>query len=647
MQNQWDPLTLDQEINTDILASAKKREIKNILKSYVGFFDPFAELIQNAMDAVDRRKEDGSTYNKKIIIEINIDENSLIVTDNGIGFQESQLKHFLAPNISFKTGGKTRGNKGVGATYLAYGFNYLGFETKTIDYSASGVIQGGREWVEDNDGVVSRPLIKTDFDKIERLSNIDRGSSFKLLFGGEHSRPKNLNWIKATTAQQWKYLLLTKTPLGMISQEGTRSDVIFDVKVICEKTITSLLNENALYVYPNKELSHIVKCKDIIEAQAKAVASNKDVQKALSKFQKKNAVYDEYSTNDLLGLVTEADMQNLITKYSISAYGFFAYSTALWDVLNDQIAGLRSGYRFMKGGLQIANNGMVQGDPLTIPLTANIGYQNQCHIIIHLLGADPDLGRKGFQPEVKIACEKLSVAIVNKLKIWRKVLKTNSGASTGTIKATQLHDWIKEQETHEANSSLSLLNKNFFKPTNEISIVSTPQSEQDVIVLFNQLIAGGVIRGLLLLATSQCEQYDGVFRFVTKSPVDNYLFDNTNNPLGLDHIKASEEIKSRPYVLEYKYTLDGLIADFENGEKSPSDIELAVAWEAGKEWQRDWEITSLLLADNSNQRDFHGLTHILHNAGVSIKIVLLKDLIEYLNNTKDFEQIQLNRYEEQ
>lgn len=647
MINEWDPLSLDQGINADILASAKKREIKNILKSYVGFFDPFAELIQNAMDAVDRRREDeGASYNKKIAIAINIDENCLVVTDNGIGFQENQLKHFLAPNISFKTGGKTRGNKGVGATYLAYGFNQLSFETKSTGYSASGVIQGGREWVEDNDGVVARPLIKTNKNTIDRLNSYDKGTSFKLHFGGEHSRPKHLNYMKATTAKQWKYLLLAKTPLGMIPLAGNESDVKFDITVICSNSTDSLLDQNALYVFPDKEITNVTKVSDINKAQEIAVAKGNDVQKALSRFQKKNAICDDYDTSTLIEIVSDPELHGIIKKYNVSAYGFFAYSTSLWDLLNDEIASLRTGYRFMKGGLQIANNGMVQGDPLAIPLTSNIGYQNQCHIIVHLAGADPDLGRKGFQPEVKAACEKISIAIVNKLKTWRRVLRTNSGASTGTIKATQLHDWIKYQETHEEASSLVLSNKNFFKPTNEISIVSTPQSEQDVIVLFNQLIAGGVIRGILLLATSQSEQYDGVFRFITKPPIENYLYDGNNNPLGLDHVKASEETKSRPYILEYKYSLNGLISDFENGEKCPADIELAVAWEAGEEWRRDWEITSLLVADNSNQRDFHGLTHVMHNAGTTIKVVLLKDLIEHLNDPSKSESDQRNIYEE-
>ena len=48
-----DPLDIKAASDSDFVSASRKREIRNILKSYVGFFDPFSELIQNAMDAVD------------------------------------------------------------------------------------------------------------------------------------------------------------------------------------------------------------------------------------------------------------------------------------------------------------------------------------------------------------------------------------------------------------------------------------------------------------------------------------------------------------------------------------------------------------------------------------------------------------------
>src|ERR1041384_1590085 len=109
MSTPWDPLAVVSEQDELILTTAKKREMQNILRSYVGFFDPFAELFQNAMDAVDALARTGIKFQKKITARIDLRSNSFSISDNGIGFSESQFRTFLCPNISFKDGQLTRG----------------------------------------------------------------------------------------------------------------------------------------------------------------------------------------------------------------------------------------------------------------------------------------------------------------------------------------------------------------------------------------------------------------------------------------------------------------------------------------------------------------------------------------------------------
>ena len=116
----WDPLA--SESDPGMIIAAQRREIRNILKSYTGYYDVFSELMQNSLDAVERRIEDGdATYTPEIWILIDIAESFIAVTDNGCGMEEIQFKQFLRPNFSFKSGSSSRGSKGVGATYLGYG----------------------------------------------------------------------------------------------------------------------------------------------------------------------------------------------------------------------------------------------------------------------------------------------------------------------------------------------------------------------------------------------------------------------------------------------------------------------------------------------------------------------------------------------
>ena len=379
----WDPLDLQGTATSEIVSAAKKREIKNILKSYVGFFDPFCELIQNALDAVDLRSAQPNqpNYKKHISVDVNLHTNTLTVTDNGIGFSEAQFRTFLSPSISFKNTKTTRGNKGVGATYLAYGFNSLQIATKTHGWSANTQILNGRAWVDDDEATFARPTVRTALMESAELKDIDQGSCFSLKFEGNVS-PKSLNWIGATTAEQWKYLLLVKTPLGQILEPDKVSDTTFTLSVTDSNLQrTEILNQACEYVFPNAVIKACVRVNDILAEQTNLLSQQKDASKLPPKFKKLNAVYDFWDNAELAKFVTSEEDQELVKKFGIWAYGFFCYSAVhVFDKFNDETAKLRKGQRVIRGGLQLATNAMPQGELITIPLTSNIGYQNQAHV---------------------------------------------------------------------------------------------------------------------------------------------------------------------------------------------------------------------------------------------------------------------------
>lgn len=646
----WDPLETSKDAGTEIINAGQKRQISNILKSYVGNYDSFSELIQNAMDAVEKRKRelDEPNYQPKLWLTVDLKENSFSIVDNGIGFKEQEFKSFLAPNISFKDGLKTRGNKGVGATYIAYGFDYLQFGTKGNGHEFVGEIKGCRDWVEDQGGIVTRPMVVASTLNDKDFLNVDRGSIFKIKYGGKNVRPKDLSWYSASTPEQWLYLLLIKTPLGSIPHLNDKTPPIKFSLTVLEKITgkpTTIDDANARYIFPHTKIAASVDLREVLDLQQKLISEGKDASKLPGKYSKLNGVYEFFSTEKLIAIrnLDDAD-KALVADFNVEAYGYFAYSTSVWDQLNDSTAKLRKGFRILRGGLQLANNQMPQGEHLVIPLTSDTGYQNQTHVIVHFKGADPDLGRKGFQPELKELGEKLSVGIVNRLKGWRPLLKSDSGEKIDLEKEVALHTWITDQEKHAATSPLVIANKHFFAPVNEISIMSTPRSEQDVIVLFNQLVAGGVIRGIKLLSTSQTQQYDGLFRFVIKEPFENHVFDQSNNPLGVPEGHFTKELTGPPRVLEYKYSINGLIAEFENGEKKEKEIHLAVAWELGDDWKKNYEATSLLDMDNIHLRDFHGLTHVFKSHTTKFYVIALRELVNYLNDVEGVQAFHKSTY---
>ena len=288
----------------------------------------------------------------------------------------------------------------------------------------------------------------------------------------------------------------------------------------------------------------------------------------------------------------------------------------------------------MRGGLQLATNTMPQGDLLLIPLTRSIGYQNVSHVVVHFVGAEPDLGRKGFQPELEELAKKISVIIVRTFLNWRHHLKQETGAPPDIVERKNIHDWKVAQEAHEREQPLVITRTDVFLPTMEPSLTSKPLNEQDVVALFNQLLAGGVIRGVRLMAASQYNQYDSVARLILKQPLENHIFDPDNNPLGVE-AEAPKEFLSEPRILEYKYSFDALIDEFEKTEKNERDIELVVTWIMGKKWDTRYLVTPLLHHSNLHHRYFHGATHIVKNYATGENVfpmIVLSELIDYINN---------------
>ncbi len=650
----WDPLSPATSLADEIYAATLKREIRNIIKSYTGWFDPVSELIQNALDAVDQRAEQEKDYTPKIWIEVDLGRNQISVTDNGIGFKKEEFLTFLRPSVSYKKPGR-RGDKGVGATYLAYGFDFLQIGTKTKDFAWVGNLEGGREWVDDEKRIVVRPTLR-QADPIHSVYNeIDRGSTFCLKFTGRNVRPSSLAWFGAATADQWETSLRIKTPLGGIYMDRAVPKTKCIIQVVGEggKQETKEVSE-CTYLYPHLVIPTCADLREMIKKQQEAARMGKGDSKLPDRYYGLNGIYSFWSHQDLLdgkGPLRprlDQDELDLIKRYRPSVYGFFTFTTDVWDEYNDDMVKLRKGERILRGGLQMAANGMPQGPLLLIPLTANIGYQQTSHVVVHLDLADPDLGRKGFQPELETLSEKLAASLVGLLINWRTHLKTPTGSRRQIVQDKEIHDWVRETEEHERSAPIVILRQDVFLPTKQISLTAAPVVEQDVVVLFNQLLAGGVIRGIRLMAASQFKKYDGLWRAYVKMPFDNYIFDRVRNPLGLQRIGAGE-YTSAPYVLEYKYSFDALLEEIEQGDKDESAINLVVCWEMGEKWRKRYRVTSLLDYANLHHRDIHGITHLVRDGTTGqfrFWTVVLLELLDYINNPDSVQQSQREKYSE-
>ncbi|MDO8546552.1 MAG: ATP-binding protein [Nitrospirales bacterium] len=651
--NEFDPLKAKQAPDSEVTIRAMKRELTNILDSYVGWYDPFCELIQNALDSVEERASRGETnYVPQIRIIINIQDNSVIVSDNGVGLTKDKYEQFLAPSFSFKSG-NTRGHKGVGATYLAYCFNHIQICTKTADFSATGKMINARTWLSD-ENPAGNPKVQPDpgGSRDAEFNSFDSGVSIYMRFD-KTTYPSDLSWIRSDTAEQWFVILSIKTGLGAFF---TNDKVKVNLTVIDSQGNTSIKEHTGIaFHYAHQAGSKSQPVRRLREKQEQLLATKGKDFKMPSAMTNLDAIYDTVSTSELGSLIDLDDFEKEICqKYNPTVYFCFVYSVKVWQSANEGL-GLRQGVSIITPGIQIAANNMPQGEVIQVPLMRNIGRQNQMQVVIHFENCRGDLGRKGFQKEIVDFSKSIARKLTDKpVQQFRYTLRPVTGVKDDLVRENAIDEWKDQMVKHETDCPLRLVNENFFIPMRQIAITSIPTREQDVIALFNQLIAGGVVRGIRIMSTNERFTYDGMYRVVFSNPSELHIYDAQTNPLGVqkDYVAKALESKShfesKPKILEYKYSLDALIEDIGNGDKNPKDIGLVVVWETGDDYQGNYHVTSLLDPDDLWQRQYHGVTHVMTNLTSGqreMDLIVIKELIEYLNNPQEVIPKQREKYD--
>lgn len=629
-----------------VFEEATRRVVQNILKSYTGFFDLFSELLQNSLDAIEKKISNGEkNYRPQLWISIDIANRIVRVTDNGSGMTLSEVRFCFRPNVSFKNRREGRGHKGVGATFLAYGFGVIRLATKTPSNSIAVRLAGGRQWADDNIGAYPRPKLEVEAFPTSVLDPETSGTSIEISIP-QGVRP-DLGWWGATNAAQWYELLRMKTPLGGIYLEGKtppKVKVHFSV-VDFSNNKTEQDFDFIEYPFPHEFVEVLPKTKSYDEVKIAMGQIEGDQTKIPQEFKRLDAIYGIWNTNQIVddaspfaGQKWTAEQEELLRRHDVSVYGCFLSSAKQWGLYQKEILKIRSSPLVMKGGLLIASDFMVQGDLTVIPLTSTIGYQANTHVIVHLRDGNPDMGRKVFQPEIKSLAEDLARQVVNIFKRYLYLMRPDTGAAD-VVNSTDTYHWLEDKKKHRAENSIE-----FSYNDNKLAYASLPASEQDLVAFFHELVGMGVIKGVRFLSTSEHDRYDSCFIY---QYFDNSVrYDKQDNPLGVDaRIISSRE--SRPFVLEYKFDLDGLIADFASDKKYQNEINAVVCWKVGTAYDEQFIVRSYMVGEEGSQRQFFGATHsIWHEKMKLADVVCVYDLLRYFSEPEAVVAEHLTRFKE-
>ena len=652
----FDPLGAETSANqaealSIVFEESKKRDVQNILKSYTGTFDLFSEVLQNALDAVQARERLGEPgYKPHIWVYIDIPARVVRITDNGIGMNEEQFKYCLRPSVSFKKQADLRGHKGVGATFLAYGFSFLKLQSRQSGKALAVILRQGRQWTEDTSGTIPRPKLEAVDFSVPELANGDSGTAVEVILGqASGERPRDLGWLGARTADQWYDVLRIKTPLGGVYLSSAHFAPRVTVRVrASEKEVTEKTSDRAEYYYPHeipnikvKSLGDVSKAADKIPGD-----SQTKLLKLETEFKRLHCIYEIWNKEDILHAdspfytALSDDQKELIERHKVVVYGAFLHSARLWAEFNDEIMGLRKGQRIIYGGLQIASDYMTQGDLFVIPLTSAIGYQANSHIIVHFTDGNPDMGRKVFQPELTKLAQALAVRTVTVFRRFLQYVRPDTGSQSITPDK-EVHDWKRAQEEYRDRNPLSLSIAG-----RSLAHVSKPRQEQDAIALFHELIGAGLLKGFRFFGTSQSDRYDSVF-FMNYVEADNVLYDSKSNQLGVNRGFTLPYV-TEPKILEYKFEFDSLVADFEKEDKFAKHVDFVVCWSAGNQYKGRFDLQPLLVGDEGSSRQIFGATHQVFSVGAqeqpAFELLVLEDLISWLQDPAGEEARQKTRY---
>jgi hypothetical protein len=648
--NGFDPLAEGANLavyDKSVFEEATQRLVQNILKSYTGYFDIFSELLQNSLDAIDKKAHaKPKNFSPKLWVTIDIANRLIRVVDNGTGMGPEEVRFCFRPNVSFKNRKEARGNKGVGATFLAYGFGSIRLSTKTQHFAGAVRLVGGRQWADDYTHSYHRPKLEVEEFSVPELVNELSGTAVEIIIPS-NTRP-DLGWWNASTAEQWYQILRMRTPLGGIYLSGetpTRARISITVNDYANTQTTKEI-ESAEYPYPH-EISEIL---PKVKSYEEIVDALKDVQGDASKIPQElkriDAMYGIWSYEQLLGEDSpfagqrfSTEQEELIRRHKVAVYGCFLSTATKWAVYQKECLRIRSHPLLMKGGLSIASDYMIQGDPMVIPLTSTIGYQAATHAIVHFHDGNPDMGRKAFQPELKTLAEDLSRQVVNIFKRYLYLMREDTGAAN-VADETDTYNWLEDRKKYRAEHPLE-----FFFNDRSLAYTCVPAAEQDVIAIFHELIGLGVFPGLRFMCTTESGRYDACYVGSYMS-ADEVAYDATRRPLGVS-AKLIAPRETRPFVLEYKYDLDGLIADFAKEVKFQNEIHAVVCWSIGKQFEEKFAIRSYLVGEEGSARQLYGATHSLwHDKMRLCDIICLSDLVKFHSDPEGVKAAHATRFKD-
>ena len=614
-------------IAAEAAAAAVKRRVRNIIKSYHHAVDVLMEPIQNAVDEVSNAGiEEGN-----VRVSIDIDQNRIEVLDNGRGMSLETARRFIAPDQGDKEAlfreGKARGHKGVGLTFLAYGFNLFELESRTADGEHFRIrLEAGRAWIEDHTtGLEHAP--QAEVTKDPESPRVDAtGVSVVVVVGGQ-TQPSSLAHA-FNSAEYSRSMLEAQTALGLVPPyvlpEGFKLSSELEYRRDARSTTLAV---DSKYLFPHRRRPDDLRA---IDLGAYFEDHERDTEVPARLRRKHHAAHWTIDPAELATFVPDnaepeavPDRGSLLAKIDeldVHVYGLFSYSADYRDRLGTAWA-VPGNKTLHYPGFRIATDGMISSWRRETALTHRGFFVDRVWLVYHFRGVEPDLGRKDFPPEV------LEIVTLTEDGFANELTRLSGPFLRPTPKQRTRADTYESPEKKADRRLGNAMTPQQLPGFGRIPLASTPEEEQDVVALFNELIGMGVLAHFRPTYFSGVDDYDGWVEIdpdATASQLEEVL-------PGLPELPA----RDRAGILEFKLNASDILEDVVNDVKDWTELELIVCWSIGIDGRdHGGDQIQFAATEAADERLYAGVTHLatLQSKGdVSVPVMELKTLLSKLS----------------
>lgn len=542
---------------------ALKRELKGIVETYHHYWDVLAEMIQNSRDALDRAQREQADPKRFIRLSMDAASRTIEILDNGCGISKGLVLEMLNPGGGDKDGIESEvGEKGVGLTYCICRSTQFQIETKTKDEGPFGLeISEMAQWIKSDE--VKAPPGYAEF-----------GNGDYKVGGNEitiEGQPYPLNSYTRITLKgvppseegkdifdhnldQMKYLLLTRTALGvtdnLFHEEYEPSfDFYYDLSL---KGQSSKGDLTPGYPRPHELLANP---KSLDEIMAAFMTKTNPADR--KRFVDKAAIW---------GTKTVKNGEETIRVYGVMFPGNKVFSEVSEDPLRiEEPDDVPDEERddLLRSGIFLATKRMPTG--VTIPEGKGGGkyltFYKRCLFVVESDRIKFDIGRKSLHHVPRNRLQKAVTALYSVFEPLAQYQsderpERNPEAAPQETKAEREARIQKEWEHLESLVDLNVSGIGYQKVPD--------RQEAAIAAIFHELIGARKLKNYQTLGTGYKQQYDLHARYVDPK---------REVPLQL--------------LIEFKYSLEAVMHDFQDGVKNFSEVDMFVAWDADEQKLKD------------------------------------------------------------